>query len=259
MSRMLSADRLLADVVHLDEGFGWTSWPAAARNAWRRQRGRRAGARISADGVTIDARSTVAERAQVHHHASLLDSTVGRFSLVGRYSKVAFTDVGAFCSISWDVSLGASRHCLDTATTHNFTTWPTYGFAAALDDSERERLVIGCDVWVGCHAVVMPGIRVGHGAVIGSGAVVTKNVPDFHIVAGVPARVVRSRFPDPIAERLLRVAWWNWPIPALHEHEALFRQPLNEEVLDRLEAVPTPAVAPHRPPFRPATSLGGRR
>ena len=70
--------------------------------------------------------------------------------------------------------------------------------------------MIGPDVWIGHAAIVMPGVSVGAGAIIGSGSIVTKDVPDYTIVAGNPARFIRRRVPENVAEKLIQIAWWDW-------------------------------------------------
>ncbi|HET9536452.1 MAG TPA: antibiotic acetyltransferase, partial [Mesorhizobium sp.] len=72
-------------------------------------------------------------------------------------------------------------------------------------------------VWVGHGAVILPGLTIGDGAVIGANAVVTRNVAPYEIVAGVPASLLRLRFPPEIIERLQRLAWWDWPVERLFE------------------------------------------
>lgn len=72
--------------------------------------------------------------------------------------------------------------------------------------------VVGHDVWIGMDALVMPGVRIGHGAVIGARAVVTRDVPDYAVVAGNPARVVRRRYDEEDAARLVALGWWDWPV-----------------------------------------------
>ena len=78
--------------------------------------------------------------------------------------------------------------------------------------------MVGNDVWFGYRAMVMPGIRIGHGAVIASGAVVADDVPDYGIVGGNPARLIRSRYSEPDITRLLTLAWWDWPVEHLTQH-----------------------------------------
>jgi virginiamycin A acetyltransferase len=82
----------------------------------------------------------------------------------------------------------------------------------------RGDTVIGHDVWLGHRAIVMPGVTIGHGAVIAACSVVTSGVPDYAVVGGNPAQVIRRRFDDADVERLLGAAWWDWPVAAVTEH-----------------------------------------
>jgi chloramphenicol O-acetyltransferase type B len=77
--------------------------------------------------------------------------------------------------------------------------------------------VIGNDVWIGSEAIIMPGVTIGHGAVIGARALVTKNVEPYTIVGGNPAKPIRKRFADEDIALLLQMAWWDWPVDALSE------------------------------------------
>jgi virginiamycin A acetyltransferase len=72
--------------------------------------------------------------------------------------------------------------------------------------------VVGHDCWIGHGAMLLPGVRLGHGVIVGAGAVVARDVPDYHVVAGNPARVIRPRFTQDVVARLLRLAWWDWPV-----------------------------------------------
>jgi len=82
----------------------------------------------------------------------------------------------------------------------------------------RGDTVVGHDVWLGYRAVVMPGVTIGHGAVVAACSVVTSDVPPYAISGGNPAKVIRRRFDDADVERLLRAAWWDWPAEAVTEH-----------------------------------------
>lgn len=91
------------------------------------------------------------------------------------------------------------------------------------------KTVIGHDVWIGRKAIIMPGVKVGNGAIVGAGAVVTKDVPDYAIVAGVPAKIIKYRFPDLIIQELLSVKWWQYGLWDLQniDFENIF-QAINE-------------------------------
>jgi virginiamycin A acetyltransferase len=82
----------------------------------------------------------------------------------------------------------------------------------------RGDTTVGHDVWLGYRALVMPGVRIGHGAVIAAGSVVAADVPAYAIAGGNPARVIRRRFDDADVELLLRAAWWDWPVEVVTEH-----------------------------------------
>ena len=95
---------------------------------------------------------------------------------------------------------------------------------------------IGHDVWIGHGAIVLPGRNIGTGAVIAAGAIVTKDVPAYTIVAGNPARPIRRRFPEDIADRLAELAWWDWDHETLRRALPDFRKLAVEDFLDKYEA-----------------------
>src|SRR5690606_34153345 len=96
-------------------------------------------------------------------------------------------------------------------------------------------VTIGNDVWIGHGAVIMPGITIGDGAVIAANAVVTKDVPPYIVVGGVPARALRPRFPDAIAAGLQALAWWDWPLERLFTAVPDMQAMSAEEFLDKWE------------------------
>jgi chloramphenicol O-acetyltransferase type B len=99
------------------------------------------------------------------------------------------------------------------------TTFPFFyiqekpAFADARDAFEPAGdTILGSDVWIGSEAMIMPGVRIGHGAVIGSRALVTKNVEPYTVIGGNPAKPIRKRFSDGEIEMLLEMNWWDWPL-----------------------------------------------
>jgi virginiamycin A acetyltransferase len=125
--------------------------------------------------------------------------------------------IGKFCSIACGAKF------LFTSGNHSLSSLSTYTFPIFFDEwgldpknittawDNKGDIVLGNDVWVGYEAVILSGVTIGDGAVIGARAVVTKDVPPYTIVGGVPARPIRKRFSDAVIEKLEALQWWNWP------------------------------------------------
>ena len=130
--------------------------------------------------------------------------------------------IGSFCSIGTGASFimaGNQGHRHDWASTFPFFYMQEEpAFGGAIDAFQPAGdTVVGSDVWIGAEAMVMPGIRIGHGAVIASRAVVTRDVAPYTIVAGNPARPIRTRFQDDQIAMLLQMAWWDWPLERIEQ------------------------------------------
>ena len=125
--------------------------------------------------------------------------------------------IGKFCSIACGAKFlfNSANHALKPLTTYPFPIfWKEGGLEmTAITDAwdNKGDIVIGNDVWIGYEAVIMSGVTIGDGAIIGTRAVVTKDVPPYAIVGGVPAKIIRKRFDDKTIGTLLRLQWWNWP------------------------------------------------
>ncbi|MGN6252660.1 MAG: CatB-related O-acetyltransferase [Marmoricola sp.] len=121
--------------------------------------------------------------------------------------------IGDYCSLSTEamVMLGG-KHAVDAVTTYpHRILWRMEGAGEDGFPMPTGDTVIGSDVWLCDGAIVLSGLRIGHGAIVAAGAVVTKDVPDFAVVAGNPAHVVKYRFDEEQRRALLEIAWWDWP------------------------------------------------
>ncbi len=130
--------------------------------------------------------------------------------------------IGKFCSIACGARFlfNSANHTLRSLSNYTFPifyeAWG-HGMSPAEAWDNKGDIVIGNDVWIGYDAVILAGVTVGDGAVIGARAMVTKDVPPYTIVGGVPARPIRKRFPDETVKVLLRLRWWDWPLEQIAE------------------------------------------
>ncbi len=170
-------------------------------------------------------------------NSSVMYSVIGRYSSVGRNTKITHADIGSFCSISWDCTINAVTHPIERLTTSAFPYIPGLGGFVDERIQTHERVRIGNDVWIGAQAIIMPGIRIHDGAVIGAGAIVTRDVEAYEVVVGSPAKHLKWRFEQEMRDKLLALQWWNWEDKKIGENIRLFQQPLSLEDLEYLRSV----------------------
>ncbi|MBW4707365.1 chloramphenicol acetyltransferase [Roseobacter sp. YSTF-M11] len=144
-------------------------------------------------------------------------SEVGDYSYCDRYADIANAEIGKFSNIASYVRIGATDHPMEKASLHHFHYRSGDYFDDAAPDTEwfahrrRRRASIGHDTWLGHGAQVRPEVTIGHGAVVAGGAIVTKDVAPYTIVAGIPAKPLRRRFPEEVAGAMQTLEWWDWP------------------------------------------------
>ena len=158
---------------------------------------------------------------EIKERVAFSDAELGDYSYVERQAEVIYAKIGKFCCIAANTRINALEHPLERVSQHKMTYRANEYFLGAKLDSEfrarRQGTLVetGNDVWIGHGAIIKPGVKIGHGAVVAAGAIVTRDVLPYAIVAGVPAKFMRWRFEPKISARIISLAWWDW------EHDTL--------------------------------------
>ncbi|MFC4348829.1 CatB-related O-acetyltransferase [Kordiimonas lipolytica] len=164
---------------------------------------------------------------------------IGKFSSISPQAVVVRVRMGRYCSIGHQVEIGMSRHPVGWLTT-SAATYAPEKISPKLSqesndfDSKPEDTFIGDDVWIGAHVLVPGGIKIGTGAIVAAGSVVTKDVPPYAIVGGNPARVIKYRVDEELIEPLLESKWWEYDVFSAGKREQIdFENPA--EALETIE------------------------
>lgn len=199
----------------------------------------------------------------------------GNYLQVGAFCSISggllgHCEIGRYCALAPDVVIGANEHPTDWLTVSRVThvqglhDWDAFLYGDAREKAWRSVMPyakstrvtrIGNDVWIGQGGLIRSGVTIGDGAIVAAGSVVTKDVPPYAIVAGVPARIVKMRFPEPLVKRLLQVQWWRY---SLYDFEKLPYDRV-EATLDAIEAqVEARGIEPYAPAKVTAQDLADR-
>jgi phosphonate metabolism protein (transferase hexapeptide repeat family) len=179
---------------------------------------------------------------EVGEGARIVNSTFRAYAYCDRFADISNTTVGRFSNIAAMTRIGPTDHPYAHAAQHHFLYRSSYYWDDVADDADffaaraARRTDLGADCWIGHGAIIKPEVSVGIGAIVAAGAVVTKDVAPFMIVAGCPAAPLRTRFDARTIDRLLALAWWDWDHARLRAALMDFRALKAEAFLDRYEA-----------------------
>ena len=156
--------------------------------------------------------SQIHSTSKVEAGSHVVNSTMDKYSFCGYDCKIINCKIGSFCSIADEVIIGGAQHPIEWVSTS-----PVFYKGrdsvkkkfSEFDRPEEPHTIIENDVWIGDRAIIKGGVHIGNGAVIGMGSVVTKDVGDYEIWAGNPARCIRKRFSPDVSEALNSMRWWN--------------------------------------------------
>ncbi|WP_097027907.1 CatB-related O-acetyltransferase [Clostridium peptidivorans] len=195
------------------------------------------------DNVSIGDDTTVVsckfgDNIAINRRNYINNSEIGNFTYTGINTTINFSTIGKFCSIARNVDIGGFDHDYS-----KITTMPLFRFSQILagggnlvmQPKHEELCRIGNDVWIAAGAHILHKVTIGDGAIIGAGAVVTRDVEPYAIVAGVPARTIKYRFSEKHIEILQRIKWWDWPKDVIIENsEFLIHSEINDKTIEKL-------------------------
>lgn len=178
------------------------------------------------DIVNTKHNSLLGDKVVLSGKFSIQDSQIGNFTSISTNSRISLTTIGKYCSIGPNFISGWGIHPIGGISTSPifYSTSHSTGkvFSKTNKIVERERINIGNDVWIGSNCTVLDGVSVGNGCIIAAGAVVTKDVPDYAIVGGIPAKIIKYRFNDETIKELQKIKWWDFENDNIQDVEKYF-------------------------------------
>jgi acetyltransferase-like isoleucine patch superfamily enzyme len=167
-------------------------------------------------------------------NTGITNSLIGKFTYIGNYSQLNNVNIGNYCSIASYFKVGLGKHPTNFISTSPFFYSKTQHWNLSIitkypfSEDNIVQTVVGHDVWIGENVIVMDGIKIGNGAILAAGSVVTKDVPDYAIVGGIPAKLIKYRFSEDIIFYLQNLKWWEKNIDWIKNNIESFQKPVED-------------------------------
>lgn len=164
--------------------------------------------------------SSIHKTSKVESGSNIINTQIDKYSFCGYDCEIINTKIGRFCSIADNVRIGSVNHPINWISTSPVFYKGKDSVKKKFSEHERpkdQEVIIGNDVWIGANVLIKQGVRVGDGAIIGMGSVVTKDIPNYQIFAGNPAKFIRDRFDENIKIELQKIKWWDFDEKKLDE------------------------------------------
>lgn len=186
-------------------------------------------------------RCVIEENVVVERRSMLFNSRIGAYTTLGWNDVVRNAEIGKYCSLAWNCTVGGAEHYLHRLSTSFFPLEKRYGIIdediVDAEDPYAKPVEIGNDVWIAAGVQVLRGVKIGDGAVLGGGTIVTKDVPPYEIWAGVPAKKIGQRFSDEIISDLMEIRWWDLPVNIIKQNIELFRKDIDKGTIAQLKSL----------------------
>lgn len=196
------------------------------------------GEQVSIGNDTNIVNSTLQNNVIINRRNFVNDTEIGNFSYTGINTIINFSRIGKFCSIARNVDIGGFNHDYDKVTTMPIFRLNNLLGGEVVFDNNTSYCTIGNDVWIAAGVNILHSVTIGSGAIIGAGAVVTKDVEPYSIYAGVPAKKINQRFSDEIVADLLEIQWWNWPFELINQNrDLMFHSRVTKEVIKKMKDI----------------------
>lgn len=172
--------------------------------------------------------SKIDKTSKICSESQIVNTVMDRYSYIGSFCTVIDAEIGSFSSIADNCIIGGANHPIEWVSTSPVFYKGSNVLNKNFSHHEfknYKRTIIGNDVWVGSSCIIKGGVKIGDGAVIGMGAIVTKDVGPYEIWGGNPAKIIRKRFDDNTINDLLKIKWWQWDETKIKENADLFNEP----------------------------------